>query len=278
MIEFGKTLQRTREAKGLTVTQIGEMTNLAPSTVTELETEDFSRIAAPIYGRGFVKLYCEALGVDAKPFIEEFMAIYNGERNVTVKERDIGSAPKPTTEPDPVPAPEPTSAPTPAPAPEPSPEPAPTTESAPADAEKPVPAPEPAQEPDLFNQPLATESTPSAEPTEQAFSRYASPLTPSQDDPRRYTDGGYGIFSFWRVGVLGVATLVLIVLLIFGMRALYRATSVDAENDTEISTPAPTAEQQPIAAKQPTAPLPQKAKTGATVKRTPQKIPSLYID
>ena len=89
MIEFGATLRAAREAKGYTVAQIAEITHMAPSTVDDLEREDFSRIAAPIYGRGFVKLYCEAVGLDPKPIVAEFMDIYNGNRDTTIKERPV---------------------------------------------------------------------------------------------------------------------------------------------------------------------------------------------
>ena len=75
MIEFGETLRKTREQKGLTTSQVAQTTHLLVQQIEALEREDFSKIAAPIYGRGFVKLYCEALGLDHKPFVEEFMAI-----------------------------------------------------------------------------------------------------------------------------------------------------------------------------------------------------------
>ena len=58
MIEFGKTLKSAREAKGLSVAQVAEATRLLPRIVEDLEKEDFSHLPAPIYGRGFVKLYC----------------------------------------------------------------------------------------------------------------------------------------------------------------------------------------------------------------------------
>ena len=88
-MEFGKSLREAREAKGYTTAQIAETTHMLVSIVEGLEKEDFSRIAAPIYGRGFVKLYCEAVGLEAKPFVEEFMEIMNGNRCVTIKERPI---------------------------------------------------------------------------------------------------------------------------------------------------------------------------------------------
>ena len=86
MMEFGSTLRAAREARGLTVGQVADTTHMAPSTVEDLEKEDFSRIAAPIYGRGFVKLYCEAVGLDPKPLIAEFMDIFNGNRDTGIKD------------------------------------------------------------------------------------------------------------------------------------------------------------------------------------------------
>lgn len=78
MIEFGKSLKAARETKGLTVSQLAEATHILTQIVEGLENEDFTKIVAPIYGRGFVKLYCEAVGLEPKPFIEQFMFLYNG--------------------------------------------------------------------------------------------------------------------------------------------------------------------------------------------------------
>ena len=75
MIEFGETLRQAREAKGLTTSQVAQTTHLLVQQIEALEREDFSRIAAPIYGRGFVKLYCEVVGLEPKPLIDAFMEI-----------------------------------------------------------------------------------------------------------------------------------------------------------------------------------------------------------
>ena len=95
-MEFGKTLREAREAKGYTIAQVAETTHIMTSVIEGLENEDFSRIAAPIYGRGFVKLYCQTVGLEAKPLIDEFMAIMNGEHEIQIKERPIATAGEPT--------------------------------------------------------------------------------------------------------------------------------------------------------------------------------------
>jgi len=93
MTEFGKTLREAREAKGFSVSQLAEITRIMPQIIEDFEVERFTRIAAPIYGRGFVKLYCEAVGLDPKPLIDAYMELQTGRRP---------SAPPPPPPPPPV--------------------------------------------------------------------------------------------------------------------------------------------------------------------------------
>lgn len=227
MMEFGKSLRNAREAKGYTIAQIAETTHMLSSIVEGLENEDFSRIAAPIYGRSFVRLYCEAVGLEPKPFVDEFMEILNGNHAPAIKERPIASA-----------------------------EPAP---------EEPDAEPAKAPEPDLFSSdpaPIASEpitQEPSAAPTApetQAISRYASTF-------RMKESMALPVLP-WRLIALGIAALVLLVLIVFGIRALYSATTAESVSEAESTTTV--------------------VETAAAPAATPvtraqqQKIPSLYID
>ena len=157
---FGETLRNAREAKGLTTSQIAAKTRMLVQIVEEMENEDFHRIAAPIYGRGFVKLYAECVDLDPLPLVKEFMEIYDGRRAPIVRTRDVPvqapPAPPPepppvaaplAPQPEPIPEPPPVAAPL-APQPEPVPEPPPvaipvTLQTKP----QPVSQPEPVQEP-----------------------------------------------------------------------------------------------------------------------------------
>ena len=106
MSTLGNTLKTARENKGLSIQQIAEATHLMSSAVAKLENEDFSFITAPIYGRGFLKLYCDAVGLEPQPVIQEFMAIYNHENKA-----ECSTPPEPapviTPEPPPITASEP---------------------------------------------------------------------------------------------------------------------------------------------------------------------------
>ncbi len=72
---LGQKLRRAREAMRLTPSEVAMRTRMKVQTVEELEKEDFSRIAAPIYGKGFIKLYAECVGLDPRPLIEEYVGL-----------------------------------------------------------------------------------------------------------------------------------------------------------------------------------------------------------
>ena len=230
MIEFGKTLSAAREAKGYTISQVAEMTRIKSSVIEGLEREDFSMIAAPIYGRGFVKLYCEAMGLDPKPLVDEFMAIMNGEHEVTIKERSAVDEPP---------------AKAPAPVQPPAPEPDLFHQDAPAPRSKPA---APVQPPAAPTSAPATTATPS-------FARFAAPV---REDAAPVSPNGLNL----RIIILAGCAVVLLIMLIFGIRGLYRATTSDAES-APTTTEAPAAE----------TPAPAQA-----APRDQQKIPALYID
>ena len=169
MSSFGETLRKAREAKGLTCSQVAAQTHMLVQIVEEMEREDFHRIPAPIYGRGFVRLFADCVGLDPIPLVREFMDIYEGRRAPAVSIREVPTEPIPppvqppvwqdSPEPEPVPEPEPTPVPEPEPLPVPEPMPAPEPEPLPV----PVPEPTPVPDPEPIPEPTP-EPEPSPEP------------------------------------------------------------------------------------------------------------------
>ncbi|MBO7685605.1 MAG: helix-turn-helix domain-containing protein [Kiritimatiellae bacterium] len=159
MSSFGETLRAAREAKGLSCSQVAAQTHMLVQIVEEMEREDFHRIPAPIYGRGFVRLFVDCVGLDPVPLVREFMEIYEGRRAPTVSIREVPTAPVPPpvqptwqTPQDPQPEPEPFVPPAPEPEPfvPPTPEPepfVPTPEPEPIVPPTPEPAPVPTYQP-----------------------------------------------------------------------------------------------------------------------------------
>jgi cytoskeletal protein RodZ len=271
MIEFGKTLRLAREAKGYSVSQLAEATRMIHQTIEDLENENFTRIAAPIYGRGFVKLYCEAVGLDPKPMVAEFMEIFNGNRELGIKERvaapeekpvpenetireKVVSNPETTAETADALGTEETSV-----QPEAIPESPPPVKrfdftagaTASARMEFDLPEPQPAE---------------AAKPRESRLSRYAAPLREASlpSIPP----------SFWRIGTLAVALIVILWLLALGFKALYKATSGAADSAGEsaieetVKPDEPKSESENV--KAPAA--------NANIAREKVEVPPLYVD
>lgn len=84
-MSLGNTLRAAREACGLTTSELAARTHMLVQIVEGLEKEDFRRIPAPIYGRGFIKLYCEAVNLDPKPLQAEFMDLFNRAKDAPAK-------------------------------------------------------------------------------------------------------------------------------------------------------------------------------------------------
>ena len=186
MSSFGEKLRAAREAKGLTCSQVAAQTHMLVQIVEEMEREDFHRIPAPIYGRGFVRLFADCVGLDPVPLVREFMDIYEGRRAPAVSIREVPTAPEPppappswqntvtpqpvsvepATEPEPVAPPKPEPEPVAPPEPEPEPEPVspPEPEPEPVAPPEPEPEPEPVTPPELEPEP---EPAPTPEPIQE---------------------------------------------------------------------------------------------------------------
>lgn len=302
MIEFGSTLRRAREAKGMTSTQLAQKTHLMVQQIEALENEDFSRIAAPIYGRGFVKLYCEAVEIDPQPMIAEFMDIYAGNREPTIHRRasrpvlapDTSSAPLPPPQPvettgafippPPQPAPAPVEAPVDFAPPPPPPPPPPVQPAPPPPAPEPKqsdfvleqefvsPTPPPQVNPSLFKEPLP-------EPPEMEYTR--SYAADDYDDKPRFKFSMPSIPPVvWRLLVLFIAAFTLLWLVLIGCRAIYRATmgSGSQANETQPAlVGTPQAVQQPEIHTEPPVSRPEKP-AKPTRPRDTRTIEPLYID
>ena len=233
MIEFGKTLRTARESKGLTTGQIAEKTHMMVQMVEGLEKEDFSKIVAPIYGRGFVKLYCEAVGLEPKPLVDAFMEIYSGSRGASAAKLVSDTPP---------PAPPKTV----------------VTESPSVSATPIAPeAPQKVQTTIDFGAPASVVAEP---PSQPQSSRYAAPMP---------IDDGFSMpIVNWRMIALGAAAVTILLVAIFGVRALYRVTMTapaDEVETTEVPATAPTSTETQAPAKAP-------------VDRKPLPLKPFYID
>ena len=175
MSSFGEKLRTAREAKGLTCSQVAAQTHMLVQIVEEMEREDFHRIPAPIYGRGFVRLFADCVGLDPVPLVREFMDIYEGRRTPAVSVREVPVDPiPPPVQPIWQTAPEPQAAPAePPPVPDVPPAPEPV---APLPEEEPEPAGQFSEEP-LEEEPEPAEQFPEPPPVERPA------IQPAEEEP-----------------------------------------------------------------------------------------------
>lgn len=72
MSTLGDTLREAREAKQASPSEAARATRLKVQHIDALETNDYSKMPAPIYARGFIKLYAEYLGLEPAPLLERY--------------------------------------------------------------------------------------------------------------------------------------------------------------------------------------------------------------
>ena len=125
--------------------------------------------------------------------------------------------------------------------------------------------------------PAAPEAHPSA-----SLSRYAAPVRKEERTPTMSP-------VIWRIGVLAAITILVLWGLILGVRALYRATSGNSTPPPETPTESVVTEAPAPQPAEPDKPAKKDAKSAktdakpeepatASAPRTPQDIPSIYID
>jgi len=74
MSAVGETLRKNREARGLTVEQVSEVTKMRTDHVRALEDGNYDVFPAKVYVRGFVRSYANFLGIEFEeisPALEE---------------------------------------------------------------------------------------------------------------------------------------------------------------------------------------------------------------
>jgi cytoskeleton protein RodZ len=74
MASVGTYLQELRARRGVSLEEISRTTRVAPRYLLALENDAFSELPAPVFIRGFIRAYCQALGESA----QEALAIYDG--------------------------------------------------------------------------------------------------------------------------------------------------------------------------------------------------------
>ncbi|MBP1635271.1 MAG: hypothetical protein H6Q10_1845 [Acidobacteria bacterium] len=73
---FGPELRRAREARGLTVEEIAEVTKVSAALYRGLENNDLSRWPTGLFRRAFIRSYAEAVGLDPEDTCRRLVRLF----------------------------------------------------------------------------------------------------------------------------------------------------------------------------------------------------------
>jgi hypothetical protein len=77
----GSVLKVLREQRTITVRNIADMTKLGTRYIEFIEAENFSKLPARAYIRGFISLYAKALGYEPERLVNDYMKRYDAAMN-----------------------------------------------------------------------------------------------------------------------------------------------------------------------------------------------------
>lgn len=66
----GAALQAAREARELSVPQVADQLKLSSAAVTALEANDWERLPAPVFVRGYVRAYARLVALDDEELLD----------------------------------------------------------------------------------------------------------------------------------------------------------------------------------------------------------------
>ncbi len=72
----GEQLQGMREQLGISLDEIAEETKISKGNLRYIENEDWTKLPAPVYIRGFLTAYAKALKIDPKRVVSDMMKRY----------------------------------------------------------------------------------------------------------------------------------------------------------------------------------------------------------
>lgn len=71
--DFGLKMKRAREARGVSLREIANITKISISALEALERSDISRLPGGIFTRAFVRAYAVEIGLDPEQTVREFL-------------------------------------------------------------------------------------------------------------------------------------------------------------------------------------------------------------
>lgn len=107
MESIGHILRSTRERKRISLSYAAAQTRIKLQYLELMEQDEFSRMPAPAYAKGFLRMYATFLGLEPQPLVQRYTDEYAGKRAPGLTQPPPASPSKPAPRAKPVPAPAP---------------------------------------------------------------------------------------------------------------------------------------------------------------------------
>lgn len=75
MDSIGKKLKIAREKKNMGASEVAKTIKISTHYVEAIEKDEFDKLIAPIYAKGFIKLYAQCVQIDPAPLLRQFSAL-----------------------------------------------------------------------------------------------------------------------------------------------------------------------------------------------------------
>lgn len=73
MESMGQKFRAAREKKKMNVSKAAAFTRIKMQHIEMMENDDFSKMPAPTYAKGFIRIYASFLGLDPVPLVQEYV-------------------------------------------------------------------------------------------------------------------------------------------------------------------------------------------------------------
>ncbi len=78
MESIGENLREARHNKKVSLEDASRATRIKIDILEQLESDEFDRLAAPTYTKGFLRLYAEYLGLDSQSSVDAYLKSQGG--------------------------------------------------------------------------------------------------------------------------------------------------------------------------------------------------------
>ncbi|MCE9614604.1 MAG: helix-turn-helix domain-containing protein [Lentisphaerae bacterium] len=96
---IGSQLRKAREDRKLSPSDVAAATRSKIQFIEAIERDDYSVFAAPIYGKGFIRLYAQCVGLDPQPLLDAYAKAASGRKQPSLVSE--GGPPVPAANPPP---------------------------------------------------------------------------------------------------------------------------------------------------------------------------------